>query len=34
MKLINIITLWYLGITMAALLVGGFFYLQQIGIRD
>ncbi|SEF40503.1 sensor histidine kinase [Algoriphagus boritolerans] len=30
MKLINIITLWYLGITMAALLVGGFFIYNKL----
>lgn len=30
MKLINIITLWYLGITLAALLVGGFFIYNKL----
>ncbi|WP_026965922.1 sensor histidine kinase [Algoriphagus terrigena] len=31
MQLINIITLWYLGITLAALLVGGFFIYNKLG---
>ncbi len=31
MKLINIITGWYLGITFAALLVGGFFIYDKLG---
>lgn len=30
MKLINIITLWYIGITFAALLVGGFFIYNKL----
>lgn len=30
MKLVNIITLWYLGITLAALLVGGFFIYNKL----
>ncbi len=30
MKLINIITLWYLGITLAAILVGGFFIYDKL----